>query len=140
MVSEFQEFLRALGPAGDEPNRYPYWFFQKTYNNFVVFGNFCSLVMVCWIIGQLWYNGTTILNALRQRAFKTRLGTILRAFCCGIATFITNPKYSRMSDTRDDVERLQEQEIVADDIGAIWIKLTQTDSVMEGPTSQYVKE
>ena len=96
--------------------------------------------MVCWIIGQLWYNGMTILNALRQRAFNTGLGTILRAFCCGIATFITNPKYSQMSDTRDNVERLQEREIVADDIGSIWIKLTQTDSGMEGPASRYVKK
>ena len=77
---------------------------------------------------------------MKQRAFDTGLGTILRAFCCGIAAFITNPKYSQVPETRDDIERLQEQEIAADDIGAIWIKLTQGDSVMQGPASQDMKE
>ena len=67
---------------------------------------------------------------MKQRAFDTGLGTILRVFCCGIAAFITNPKYSQVPETRDEIEGLQEQENVADDIGAIWIKLTQGDSVM----------
>ena len=96
--------------------------------------------MVFWIIGQLWYKGMKINRALKQRAFDTGRGTILRAFCCGITAFITNPKYSQVSETRDDVEGLQEQEIAADDIGAIWIKLTQRVSVMQGSASQYVKE
>ena len=88
----------------------------------------------------MWYNGTKIIRVLKQRAFDTGLGTILRAFCYGIAPFITNPKYSQVSETRDDVKGLQEQEITADDIGAIWIKLTQRDSVMQGPASQDMKE
>ena len=81
-----------------------------------------------------------IIHSLKQRAFDTGMGTILRAFCCGIATFVTNPKYSQVSETIDDIERLQEQEIVADDIGAIWIKLTQGDSVMQGPANQDMRE
>ena len=45
-----------------------------------------------------------------------------------------------MSETRDDIEGLQEQDIAADDIGAIWIKLTQGDSLMQEPASQDMKE
>ena len=51
-----------------------------------------------------------------------------------------NPKYFQVPETRDDMEGLQEQDIEADDIGAIWIKLTKGDSVMQGPASQDMKE
>ena len=46
-----------------------------------------------------------------------------------------NPKYSHVPETREDMERLQEQDVDSDDIRSIWIKLTQEDSVMEGPVS-----
>ena len=62
---EFWEFLRALGPAGDEPKRYLYQFFQKMYNKFVAFRNFCLLVMVCLIIDQLWYTFTSVVNLFK---------------------------------------------------------------------------
>ena len=40
-----------------------------------------------------------------------------------------------MSEVREDMERLQEQDVDSDDIGSTWIRLTQGDSVMEGPAS-----
>ena len=82
------------------------------------------LLLVCWIVSQLWYNGTKIIWSLKQRAFYTVLGTILQAFCSGIATFITNPKYSPVPEAREDMERLQEQDVDSDDIGSMWIRLT----------------
>ena len=45
-----------------------------------------------------------------------------------------------MPETRDDIEGLQEQDIEADHIGAIWIELTQGESVMQGPKSLNVRE
>ena len=66
--------------------------------------------------------------------------TILRAFCCGIATFIINPKYSPVPEVREDMERLQEQDVDSDDIGPTWIRLTQGDSMMEGPASLVLSE
>ena len=33
------------------------------------------------------------MKALKDQAYKLGLATILRAFCCGIAAFILNPKY-----------------------------------------------
>ena len=67
---------------------------RQVYNKFMLAGNFCSLGIVLWVLGQLGYNGTQIINALKEHAFKMGLGTILRAFCCGIAAFVTNPKYT----------------------------------------------
>ena len=57
-------------------------------------GNFCSLGIVLWVLGQLGYNETQIVKALKEQAYKLGLATILRAFCCGIAAFITHPKYA----------------------------------------------
>ena len=91
--------------------------------------------MVCWIVSQLWYNGTKIILSLEQQAFHTSLGTILCAFCCGIATFIINPKYAPVPEAREDLERLQEQDVNPANIEPTWIRLTQGDSMMEGPTS-----
>ena len=98
--------------------------------------NFCLLSIVLWVIGQLWYNGMKIIDSLKQRAFNTGMGTILRAVCCGIAVFVTNPKYLQVPGTGDNIEeRLLEQEIAAVDIETIWIKLTQEDNVMQVPRS-----
>ena len=71
----------------------------------------------------------------KPRAVDTGLGITLRVSCCGIASVITNPQYSQVPETRDDMEGLQGQDIDSEDIGSIWIKLTQGDSVMQGPAS-----
>ena len=81
-----------------------------------------------------------IIQSWKPKAFDTGLGTVPRVSFCGIAIVITNPQYSQVPETRDDMERLQEQDIKADDIGAIWAKLTQGDSEMQGPTSPTVRE
>ena len=65
---------------------------RQVYDKFVLAGNFCSLGIVLWVLGQLGYNGTQIISALKERAFKMGLSTILRAFCYGIVAFMTNPK------------------------------------------------
>ena len=105
MTQEYREFLRALGPVRDRAHLPGTSFFQKACSWFIIVGNCCSLLLVCWIVSQLWYNGTKIIQSLKQRAFHTCLGTILRAFCCGIATFITNPKYSPVLEAREYMER-----------------------------------
>ena len=59
--------------------------------------------MVAGILGQLFYNGSKILEALKGQAFKLGIATILRAFCCGIAAFILKEKYkmAMMTSTQD---------------------------------------
>ena len=71
---------------------------------------------------------------------RVSLGMLLRVFCCGIATFIINPKYAPVSEAREDQERLQEQDIDLTDIGPAWMRLTQGSHVMEGPASRDVSE
>ena len=92
---------------------------------------------MCWIVCQLWYNGSRIIRSLEQHA---SLGTLLRAFCCGIATFIINPKYTPVSEAREDQERLQEQDIDVTNIEPAWMRLTQGGNFMEGPASMGMSE
>ena len=77
---------------------------RQVYDKFVVAGNFCSLGIVFWVLGQLGYNGTQIINALKEHAFKTGLGTILHAFCCSITTFVTKTKYRDVPGRREIAE------------------------------------
>ena len=63
------------------------------YDKVVVAGNLCSIGVLAWILGQLAYNGSKILDALKGQAFQLGIATILRAFCCGIVAFILKAKY-----------------------------------------------
>ena len=63
------------------------------YDKIVVAGNLCSIGVLVWILGQVSYNGSKILDAPKGQAFKLGIATILRAFCCGIAAFIVKAKY-----------------------------------------------
>ena len=56
--------------------------------------------MCLWVLGQILYNGTQIVQSLKQRALATKVGTVLRAFCCGVAAFVTDPKYSQVPGLR----------------------------------------
>ena len=79
----------------------------QVYDKIVLAGNFCSIGIVFWVLSQLGYNGTQIVKALKDQAYKLGLATILRAFCCGIAAFILNPKYDDVPVNQ--VQRLPRQ-------------------------------
>ena len=72
----------------------------QVYDKLVIAGNFCSIGIVLWVLSQLGYNGTQIVKALKDQAYKLGLATILRAFCCGIAAFILKSKYDNMLVTQ----------------------------------------
>ena len=120
-TQEYREFLKALGPVKAKEQPPEISFFQKACSWLIVIGNGCSLLLVCWIVCQLWYNESRIIKSLEHYA---SLGMLLRAFCCGIATFMINPKYAPVSEAREDRERLQEQDIDLTDIGPAWMRLT----------------
>ena len=40
-----------------------------------------------------------------------------------------------MPEVKEDMKRLQKQDVNSDDIGSTWIRLTEGDSVIEGPAS-----
>ena len=47
-------------------------------------------------IGQLGYNGSKIVTALKTQSYQLGLATIIRAFCCGIAAFLLKSKYDNV--------------------------------------------
>ena len=63
-------------------------------------GSFCSIGIVFWALSQLGYNGTQIVKALKEQAYKLGLATILRALCCGITAFLLKPKYNNVLVTQ----------------------------------------
>ena len=131
-TKEYLESLRALGPVRNMTRTSGTHFCQKAYGWSIIVGNDCSLLLVCWITNQLCSNDAKIIWSWQQRVVHAGLGNLLQAFWCGIAAVTTNPKYSPVSEFREDMARLQEQDVDSSDIGAIGIKLTQEDNVMGG--------
>ena len=87
---------------------------------------------MCWITDQLCSNDTKIIWSWQQRVVHAGLGNLLQASWCRIAAVMMNPKYSPVSEVREDMARLQEQDVYSGDIGSIGIKLTQGHNVMGG--------
>ena len=116
-AQEFRQFLKTLEAAGHGTKTLWARLVRQVYDKFVLARNFCSLGIVFWVLGQLWYNGTTIISALKECAFKMGLSTILCAFCYGIVAFMTNPKYAHVPGNHvGPTGRLQGQDSTADDI------------------------
>ena len=126
-----------LGPARTRDQTPEVSFLSQMCHWLTILGNSCSLLLVCWIVCQLWYNGSRIIRSLEQHV---SLGTFLRAFCCGIATFIIKPKYTPVAEAREDQERLQEQDINLINIGPAWTRAAPETHVMEGSASTNSRE
>ena len=103
-AQEFGRFLKTLEATGQGT--------KTLWAKIVLAGNFCSLGIVLWVLIQLGYNGTQIVKALKDQAYKLSLARILQAFCCGIAAFIINPKYANVPVNQ--VQRLPRQDSARD--------------------------
>ena len=98
---------------------------RQVYDKIVLAGKFCSIGIVLWVLSQLVYNGTQIVKALKDQAYKLDIAMILRTFCYGITAFILNPKYDNMPVNQVqrlprqsyDVEAAQAQEGLHEDTG-----------------------
>ena len=53
-AQEFGEFLKMLEAAGQGMKTLWSRIVRQVYDRFVLTGNFCSLGIVFWVIGQLW--------------------------------------------------------------------------------------
>ena len=92
---------------------------------------------MCYIVGQLWYHRKKIIESLKQRAFNTGISIVLRAFCCRVAAFVTNPKYLHVPRAKDDAEEgLQRQENPTSDMGSDQVRI----KLMPRPTGQRMSE
>ena len=137
MTQEYQDFLKALGPARAWDPASEVGLLSQMRCWLAILGNGCSLLLVCWIGCQLWYNGSRIIRSLEQHV---SLGTFLRAFCCGIATFVIKPKYTPGAEVQEDQERLQEQDIDLINMGPAWTRAVPETHVTEGPIAKSARE
>ena len=99
-AQEFGEFLKQIEQTGKDTASLWAWLVRIVYDEFIFVGNVCSITVCLWVLGHILYNGTQIIQSLKQRAFVTTVGTVLRAFCCGVAAFVTDPKYSQVPGLR----------------------------------------
>ena len=77
-----------------------------------------------------------IIDLMKKRAFKTGIGTILRAFFCGIAAFMTSTKYSQAPGSQaDPVGGLQGQGALDVDIKAALAARRSGNKVMQADMS-----
>ena len=136
-AKEFRQFLKTLEAAGRGTKTLWAKLVRQVYDKIVLAGNFCSIGIVLWVLSQLGYNRTQIVKALKDQAYKLGLATILRAFCCGIAAFILNPKYDdvpvnqvqRLPRQGYDVEAAHAQEGLHGDTGLPLDRQDRPDSL-----------
>ena len=97
---EYGRYLKTLEAAGRGTKNLWAHLVRQVYNKHVTAGSFCSIGIVFWALSQLGYNGTQIVKALKEQAYKLGLATILRALCCGITVFLLKPKYDNLLVTQ----------------------------------------
>ena len=119
---------------------------QMLYDEFILVGNVCSISVCTWVLGQLFYNGTQIVQSLKQQPFSTTIGTILRASFCGIVAFVTNPKYSQVPGIKNNLQEgivetgMQGKEVIDGGTGPNWVKLTKGRDSIQGPFNRGLPE
>ena len=64
-AQEFGEFLKTLEAARKETKSLWSWLVQMLYDEFILVGNVCSISVCTWVQGQLFYNGTQIVQSLK---------------------------------------------------------------------------
>ena len=84
------------------------------YDKLLIAGNISSLWVICYLIDQLWYNGSKIIKSLKVREFQPNLTAIFWAFCYRIAAFVVSPKYSQAIRQHKDVEEGRQSSLSAD--------------------------
>ena len=130
-MQEYHEFLRTLEMVGIQPLASRTCFPDQTYGWLALLGNGCSLLLVCWLGGQLWYTGSRI---LRSQGSSINLGMFFRAICCGMATLLLKPDYGSVVGAREDREELQDQDVVLINMGVAWTRGHPETGRTTGPT------
>ena len=80
-------------------------------------GNGCALLLVCWLGGQLWYNGSRVLET---RGSSISLGMFCKVLCCGMAALLVKPDYGPVVEAREDREEPRDQEMNLINMGVAW--------------------
>ena len=102
-TQEYREFLRSLETIGTRPQASKVCAPDQTSGWLARLGNGCLLLLVCWLGGQLWYNGSRILGT---RGSSISLGMFCKASCCGMAALRVKPDYDPVVGAQEDKEEL----------------------------------
>ena len=70
-AQEFGAFLKTLEEAGCGTKTFWAHLVCTMYDKLVIAENISSLGVICYIIGQLWYNGTKIVQSLKLQDFHS---------------------------------------------------------------------
>ena len=89
------------------------------YSWLALLGNSCLLLLVSWLGGQLWYNGSRILGT---RGSSISLGMFCKASYCGMAALQAKPDYDPVVGAREDREELQDQDADLIKMRVAWTK------------------
>ena len=130
-MQEYHEFLRTLETVGIQMPAAKTCSLGQTYGWLTFLGNGCSLLLVCWLGGQLWYNGSSILGS---RGSSISLGTFCTAICCGMTTLLLKPDYGSVVGAREDREEPQDQDVDLINLGVAWTRGNPETCRMTGPT------
>ena len=113
----FQKFLGLLGTNGTQPQAAKALSPDQTSSWLTRIGNGCALLLVCWLGGQLWYNGARVLET---RGSSISLGTFCKVLCCGMAALLVKPDYGPVVEAREEKEEPREQEMNLINMGVAW--------------------
>ena len=64
-AQEFGAFMKTLEDVGRGTKTLWAHLVHTMYNKLVIAGNISSLGVICYLIGQLWYNGSKIIKSLK---------------------------------------------------------------------------
>ena len=88
-----------------------------------------------WALSQLGYNGTQIVKALKEQAYKLGLVTILRALCCGVTAFLLKSKYEDVWATQAQrslgLRSTQDVEGAGEPLGVSWTNQKRSEEATE---------
>ena len=77
MAQEFGKFLKTLEAAGQGTKTSWAQLVRQVYGKLLIIGNFCWIGIGLWAIGQLGYNGSKIVTALKTQSYQLGLATIV---------------------------------------------------------------
>jgi hypothetical protein len=108
------------------------WFIEVLYQDLMLAGNICSIIVCCGVIGSACFGGVRFILAAKERALKTTAGALFRAFCCGVSSMMMDTQYTSVfapgdlpkapNEGIDTVGRLEDIRIEAPRPSDAWMR------------------
>ena len=100
-IREFQGFMKALEARETRIHTVKIFTMSRIPAWAIHLGMGGALLSVCWIGGQLWYNGA---RALKAKRTNSSLGAFCEALCCGRAALMGETDYDAMRGHQTELD------------------------------------